>query len=85
MDKSIRLNYFFGPLCILSLFIEKCAFNKQHFPLSFSRATLSYKMKFSNLEFVEVVDGARKDCRLTLDYCNVDDWHVERRIDSYHY
>jgi len=40
--------------------------------------------EISNLELVEVIDGARKNCCLTLDYCNVDDRNVECWINSYH-
>jgi len=38
----------------------------------------------SDLELVEVVDGARQDCGLTLDHRHVDDRNVERRVNSYH-
>ena len=39
----------------------------------------------SDLELVEVVDGARQDCGLTLDHRHVDDRNVERRVNSYHW
>jgi len=39
----------------------------------------------SNLELVEMVNGAGKYRRLTLDHRYVNDRNIERGINSYHY